>query len=87
MKKLICILMALTFICALAACGDGNTPDTPEVETFESKIFDGIDAVFDESLGYYNENPSAFQEERRAICTIPATPSNTIRRRTALPFA
>lgn len=62
MKKLICILMALTFICALAACGDGNTPDTPEEETFESKIFDGIDAVFDESLGYYNENPSAFQE-------------------------
>ena len=30
-------------------------------ETFESKWIDGIPAIFDESMGYSNENPSAFQ--------------------------
>ena len=30
-------------------------------ETFEDKWIDGIPAIFDESMGYSDENPSAFQ--------------------------
>lgn len=41
--------------------GASSSSDVPS-ETYESKWIDGIAPVFDESLGYTNENPSAFQE-------------------------
>ena len=37
--------------------GSGSTDD----DTFEDKWIDGIPAIFDESMGYSDENPSAFQ--------------------------
>lgn len=60
MKKLIGLLMVPVFLIPLAACGV-TQPEEPG-ETFESKCFDGIGAVFDESMGYYNEHPSVLQE-------------------------
>ena len=67
MKKLLCVLLVGLFAFSLAACTDNPVPDDgdnsgDQTETFEDKIYDGIGAVFDESLGYYNEQPSAFQE-------------------------
>lgn len=67
MKKLFCALLAGLLALTMTACADGGkTPggDTPGggEETFENKVFDGIGAVFDESLGYYNEHPSAIQD-------------------------
>ena len=67
MKKLFCALFAGLLALTMTACADGGkTPggDTPGggEETFENKVFDGIGAVFDESLGYYNEHPSAIQD-------------------------
>ena len=66
MKKLMCVLLVGLVALSLAACTDnpndpGDGPENP-TETFEEKIYDGIGAVFDESMGYYNEHPSAFQE-------------------------
>ena len=68
MKKLLCLLMCGLLAVSFAACSNGedNGGDDPPggdpTETFEDKVFDGIDAVFDESLGYYNEHPSVIQE-------------------------
>lgn len=42
--------------------GGGSSSSGTGAETYESKWIDGIDPVFDESLGYTNENPSAFQD-------------------------
>lgn len=74
MKK-VSLLVLLTFLfAALVGCGQTTDPDNPgpggdqpggtdpTEETFESKPIEGIDAVFDESLGYYNESPSVIQE-------------------------
>lgn len=70
--KIFYVLTAAALCCAFAGCGGGegtsgsggggSASDGGGQETFEEKIFDGIDAVFDESLGYYNEHPSAIQE-------------------------
>lgn len=69
MKKLFSVLIAGAFLLALTACApdqqttdDDKKPGGDTQETFEEKVFDGIGAVFDESLGYYNEHPSAIQE-------------------------
>ena len=69
MKKFFSVLIAGAFLLALTACApdqqttdDGKKPGGDTQETFEEKVFDGIDAVFDESLGYYNEHPSVIQE-------------------------
>ncbi len=66
MKKTVCIFLALILSAGLAGCNkaadSSSSSDGGTTETFEEKIFDGIGAVFDESLGYYNEHPSAFQE-------------------------
>ena len=63
MKKVFCILMVGLCSLSLAACNGNPSEEKPGGdETFEEKVYDGIDAVFDESLGYYNEQPSAIQE-------------------------
>ena len=65
MKKLFCVLLVGLFAVSFAACNNNTPSDDPggnTGETFEEKVFDGIGAVFDESLGYYNEQPSAIQE-------------------------
>ncbi len=68
MKKLLCVLLVGLFALSMTACAGGekkpddDPPGGDPQETFEDKVFDGIGAVFDESLGYYNEQPSAIQE-------------------------
>ena len=67
MKKIICVLFATAFAFSLTACKEPDPTPTPggdggTDETYESKLFDGMDAVFDESLGYYNEHPSVIQD-------------------------
>lgn len=59
---------ALCCVCAILTSGiacrkpnDQSSGSEPAGETFESKWIDGIDAVFDESLGYSDENPSVIQ--------------------------
>ena len=63
---MICIVCLHPFCVTFAACGGTTVSDDPddhtETETYEEKLFDGIDAVFDESLGYYNEHPSVLQD-------------------------
>ena len=60
---------AFCCVCALAVSGmacrkpDGvqSSGSDSSGETFESKWIDGIDPVFDESMGYSDENPSVIQ--------------------------
>ena len=60
----VCMLMT-----GFAACKGGDTPSTPGtgtppvVDGYEDKKFAGIDPVFKESQGYYNESPSVFETE------------------------
>lgn len=66
MKKVFGLLLIPALLVSLAACGGTDQPEGPDNpgnnETFEDKLFDGIGAAFDESLGYYNEHPSVIQE-------------------------
>ncbi len=52
MKRL-CIALCCIFALSFAGCA--------KKESYEAKPLTGIDAVFDESLGYYNENPSVIE--------------------------
>ena len=70
MKKISCILSALFCLSLLFAssCGGGKTSESDhsggvssEEETYEQKKLSGIDPVFSESQGYYNESPSVFE--------------------------
>ena len=70
MKNFKRILSLLLGVCAFAfvfsSCGgQGSTPpdNPPAGEAYEDKKFVGIDPVFKESQGYYNESPSAFETE------------------------
>lgn len=75
MKKLFKVFGVLLCACILSfgcvSCnkdddsdksGNNNTPPASE-ETYEDKKYAGIDPVFKESLGYYNESPSVFETE------------------------
>lgn len=68
--KMILKRMTAAFCCVCAvllsgvACrkpNDQSSGNDKPHETFENKWIDGIDAVFDESLGYSDENPSVIQ--------------------------
>lgn len=71
MKKMYCILSAMLCLSLLFAssCGDGGKTNgtdssggvSSEAETYEQKKLSGIDPVFSESQGYYNESPSVFE--------------------------
>lgn len=73
MKRIVSIIIILCLTLLLVSCFNkrnnssttsttkipGNNDDIPE--EFIDKIYDGIDPVFNESLGYYNEMPSVIQ--------------------------
>lgn len=57
-KRIVSRVAAVALLCfvtvSAAACSN-------ETEEFVSKPVTGIDAMFDESLGYYNEHPCVVQ--------------------------
>jgi len=53
MKKIVCFLMSVLFTASLASCGG--------TEKIDYKPITGVDAIFDDSLGYNNEDPSIMQ--------------------------
>ncbi len=63
----LCIAVALTIVLvSLGSSGGGNSSSSSSdiggsQESYEDKKFAGIDPVFEESLGYYNESPSVFE--------------------------
>lgn len=67
MKKTIALALS---VIALFGCAAGagckkkgsEEENKGKQETYEDKLYDGIDPVFKESMGYYNENPSVMQE-------------------------
>lgn len=50
---------AILLIVPLAACAACKKPQN---DVFEQKPITGIPAIFDESIGYYNEHPCVFEE-------------------------
>ena len=65
MKKTIALaLSVLAFFGCAAGCKKkvSEENNNGKQETYEDKLYDGIDPVFKESMGYYNENPSVIQE-------------------------
>ncbi len=58
MKKAGFWILAATLALSLCACRTKNDPSTQ----FEPKPLTGIDAIFNDSLGYNNENPSVMQD-------------------------
>ncbi len=57
-RKIISLLLAMLTAATLSACKD----DTPQQEeSFEAKPVQGIAAMFNESLGYYNEHASVLE--------------------------
>ena len=102
MKKISCILSALFCLSLLFAssCGEGKTSESDhsgsvssEEETYEQKKISGIDPVFSESQGYYNESPSVFEAAsgerylyytRNTVKNDDATDSIAVRKAAAL---
>ena len=62
MRKNRLLYGVLAMISLLATLFSTACKDTDEDKTFEPKPITGISAMFDESLGYYNEHASVFTE-------------------------
>lgn len=54
---------AALIVATAAGCNCNGTPAGPSKEPFVAKPSFGINAVFDESLGYFNENPCVVEED------------------------
>lgn len=61
MRKRRILHSIIALVSAVAAVGFSSCKDKGET-AFEQKPITGISAMFDESLGYYNEHASVFEE-------------------------